>query len=648
MMSENNLPSHLLPPTWTMTTLGAVVAYGRTNKAEPSEMTGADWVLELEDIEKDSSRLLGRLTFADRQSKSTKNRFEAGDVLYGKLRPYLNKVFIADQPGFCTTEIVPIQVGEHLDARYLFYWLKHPAFLKYVEAESHGMNMPRLGTDAGRAAPLVLAPRAEQTRIADQLDTLLARVNACNNHLDAIPGILKRFRQAIFQAAAIGSLTNDPGKNGSEGMQTIQIGDEYFCVPSTWQVTELAQVIDPSRPLCYGVVQPGNEDADGVPLIRVQDMSEGTVLPVQLRTVSQEVDQEYRRSRVVGGEVLISVVGTIGRTAVVPVGLEANIARAVARVACRQGVIGHWVHYWLSTTSMQWLLLSSSKEVARKTLNLSDLARMPVAVPSLEEQQLIVDRVERLLAIADQIEKRCTAAKVNADRLAPQVLAKAFRGELVEQEPSDEPASALLKRLAATTSAKAPSSRGRPRAQPQVPATSPTPQAPAPVDWQTLPNNEWAAPVAAQDQAITVCLTAVLKAWGQPMPEQEARLAALLCQQPCVFTTVLPAAQAKEWLRLVGAEAEPLSAQVARLQPASNSPWGQAIKRMRARGDLIEASGGDDTTWSLGPGASAIITAGWPDGRAGFVVAYLRAHGVVSILPALAPADQAFVHVRAA
>ncbi|WP_208941929.1 restriction endonuclease subunit S [Paracidovorax avenae] len=209
-MSDNsNLQSPQLPPTWAMTTLGAVVAYGRTNKAEPSDMKGTDWVLELEDIEKDSSRLLGRLTFADRQSKSTKNRFEAGDVLYGKLRPYLNKVLIADQPGFCTTEIVPIQPGEHLDARYLFYWLKHPVFLKYVEAESHGMNMPRLGTDAGRAAPFVLAPRAQQTRIADQLDTLLARVNACNDHLDAIPGILKRFRKAMLRYAVTGELSRE-------------------------------------------------------------------------------------------------------------------------------------------------------------------------------------------------------------------------------------------------------------------------------------------------------------------------------------------------------------------------------------------------------------------------------------------------------
>jgi len=177
-MSEFTLNPAELPESWLLTDLGSAVRYGVTLKAEPGDIADDDWVLELEDVERDSSRLLTRLTMRQRQSKTTKNRFYSDDILYGKLRPYLNKVLIADRDGFCTTEIVPISTGDHLDPRYLFHWLKHPAFLKHVGAESHGMNLPRLGTKAGRTAPLVLAPRTEQTRIANQLDTLLARIQA--------------------------------------------------------------------------------------------------------------------------------------------------------------------------------------------------------------------------------------------------------------------------------------------------------------------------------------------------------------------------------------------------------------------------------------------------------------------------------------
>ena len=192
-MSDTGLNPNDLSSNWVLTNLGAVVNYGSTAKAEPSEIAGEDWVLELEDIEKETSHLLQRMTFAQRQSKSTKNRFQAGDVLYGKLRPYLNKVLIVDQAGYCTTEIVPIEAGLHLDNRYLFYWLKHPAFLKYVEAESHGMNMPRLGTETGRAAPFVLVPRNEQTRIADRIE---ARHAAARDQVQRLTPLLlaKAFR----------------------------------------------------------------------------------------------------------------------------------------------------------------------------------------------------------------------------------------------------------------------------------------------------------------------------------------------------------------------------------------------------------------------------------------------------------------------
>jgi hypothetical protein len=361
---------------------------------------------------------------------------------------------------------------------------------------------------------------------------------------------------------------------------------------------------------------------------------------------------EIEKYKLTKGDVLFNRTNSpelVGKTAVFQGGREAIYAGYLIRIRCTSALLPEYLNYCLgSKAGRDYCWSVKSDGVSQSNINAKKLAAFSFFMPTLGEQREIVRRVEALFAQIDRIEARYTAMRAHAQRLAPQVLAKAFRGELVEQDPQDEPASVLLQRLAATASTKAPSTRGRPRAQPVVPLTSPAPQAPAPIDWHTLPNNDWAAPAAAQDQAITACLTAVLKAWGQPMPELEARLATLLCQQPRVFTTVLPAAQAKQWVRLVGEEAKPLPAQVARLQPASNSPWGQVIKRMRARGDLVEAGSADGTTWSLGQGASAIITTGWPDGRAAFVVAHLRAHGVASILPALAPVDQAFVHVRAA
>lgn len=198
-----------LPESWCSLQLGDVIDYGKTDKVEPKDIPSDSWIVELEDIEKDSSRLLQRVTFAGRQSKSTKNHFVAGDVLYGKLRPYLNKVVIADSDGYCSTEIIPLKPNPAIDGRFLFYWLKHPEFLDYVATVSHGINMPRLGTEAGMQAPARLAPINEQKRIADKLDALLKRVDACRERLGRVPLILKRFRQAVLAAATSGALTED-------------------------------------------------------------------------------------------------------------------------------------------------------------------------------------------------------------------------------------------------------------------------------------------------------------------------------------------------------------------------------------------------------------------------------------------------------
>ena len=271
---------------------------------------------------------------------------------------------------------------------------------------------------------------------------------------------------------------------------------------------------------------------------------------------------------------------------------------------------------------------------------------LPIPVPSLAEQDEVIRRLKNFMLLADRIESRYAIMRIHARRLAPQVLAKAFRGELVEQDLQDEPARVLLQRLAGSLPSKAPTAHEQTR--PEL-KTQPSAPARPPIIWASLPNGAWAAPADPDGRAATVWVAAALRAWGEPMPERVARLAVLLCQQPhLLINGMTDQSQAALWLRLVGDEAKPLPFGVTRLQSSTNSPWGRAIQGMRVRGDLIEAGNGVEVTWALGPGAASIETSGWPDGRAGFVVAYLRAHSITSILPALDAAAQEFVHASAA
>jgi len=173
LLKENDIPFEL-PFSWIWIQLGEVLEYNGAQKVSPNEIPDDAWLLDLENIEKDTSRIIERTIFKDKESKSTKSKFEKGDVLYGKLRPYLNKVVVADGEGYCTTEIIPLRGYYGIFPKYLMYALKRPDFLEYVNSKTYGVKMPRLGTEDGRKAPFPLPPFEEQRRIVAKVDQLMA------------------------------------------------------------------------------------------------------------------------------------------------------------------------------------------------------------------------------------------------------------------------------------------------------------------------------------------------------------------------------------------------------------------------------------------------------------------------------------------
>lgn len=172
-ISEDEKPFEL-PAGWEWVRLGFITNYGECDKAEPTDADADTWIVELEDIEKSTSRLLNRVKFSERPFKSSKNKFNKNDVLYGKLRPYLDKVLIADDSGVCTTEIIPIKVYGNILPGYLRLLLKSPRFIAYANESTHGMNLPRLGTDKAINAVVELTAIAEQVRIVNKVDELMS------------------------------------------------------------------------------------------------------------------------------------------------------------------------------------------------------------------------------------------------------------------------------------------------------------------------------------------------------------------------------------------------------------------------------------------------------------------------------------------
>ena len=176
---------------------------------------------------------------------------------------------------------------------------------------------------------------------------------------------------------------------------------------------------------------PGPHVDDGVPLVRISDIHDGLIDSSAMKRIAPEVDARFPRTRVYGGEVLLSVVGSIGRVAVTPQSLAgANVARAVSMIPLREDVLPEFVAYALRSPAAQQWLSANAHEVARKTLNLEDVKRFELPVPPIHEQARVVAELDTVFGDVGHARLAVAAVASRVPPLRAALLAAAFSGQL--------------------------------------------------------------------------------------------------------------------------------------------------------------------------------------------------------------------------
>lgn len=470
-MSEELWP---LPSTWAWASFGDV-AQVCSDLRDPTSTPDA-FHLAPNYVESGSGRLIGLGTVASDGVRSPKHAFRPGQIVYSKIRPYLAKAVLVEFEGLCSADMYPITSrAQVMEPRYLLRWLVSPAFTSKA-SESQGRTvLPKINQEALNTKPVPVAPLPEQKRIADRLDAVLARANACRERLDRMSGLLNRFRQSVLAAATSGDLTREwreehPAlgdarvlsskleaahsaagghKVGNAAPATDGVHDltaEMF--PSGWSLLTLRELVRPERPITYGILKPGPELEKGVPYVRVADFPNDRLNLATIRKTSPAMDEEFKRSRLQRGDLLLSIRGTVGRLIVVPPELErANITQDTARLSIQPEVNASFVLWALRSDLVQQRMKGALKGVAVRGINIGDVRALQIPLPSRAEQDEIVRRVEELLSQCDEIAGKVERSRRCLGRLTQSVIAKAFRGELVPQDPDDEPASILLARI---------------------------------------------------------------------------------------------------------------------------------------------------------------------------------------------------------
>ena len=450
-----------LPDGWQSEPLGEVIAPSK-EKVEPEQCPDAPY-LSLEHVEANTGRIIGRGLASD--VKSTKCVFRAGDVLYGKLRPYLNKVCIPDFSGVCSTDFLVFPRQSRLDNRLLRHFLSLPPIVQFATDQSKGVQLPRVSFAALATISLPLPPLPEQQRIVARIEELLAHVNAAREHLARVPVILKRFRQSVVAAACSGRLTEDwrdRSRPIDEPTAAI-VAHHKACWLKNHRVARSPYVpptfAEGPRPLpfgwkwvslgilgenCFATVQTGPFGAllhrdefveAGVPVVAVGNLTGMGFSAEGLYFVTPEKGAQLSRFDVKAGDVLFARSGaTLGKVCVAPAFVDSwRMTGHILRVRlARNLVIPDYLVYCLhGDPAVREQVTGSTRGVTRPGFNTSLLESVSVPLAPLAEQHEIVRRVEALFALADTIEQCVGAATARADHLTQAILAKAFRGELV-------------------------------------------------------------------------------------------------------------------------------------------------------------------------------------------------------------------------
>jgi type I restriction enzyme S subunit len=481
--SENNP----LPQGWVQTSLGAITE-PRTGKADPQASPRAKFI-GMEHVEAHTMRLLG--TVPAGSMKSGANTFQPFDVLYGRMRSYLNKVYQPDFAGLCSGEFIVFPESPAVRGRFLKYRLNAADFVRFANHINTG-DRPRVDFDQIKTFGVDLPPRAEQERIADALDELFTNLDEGVAALERVRAHLGRYKIAILMAAVSGSLSAKiravrPAVEPAavmlaritaerraiwEGAQSERVNATERSSRSSARIKykeAVARVSGDLPPLpegwCWATVDQSGEVRLGRqrapqhhtgkhmrPYLRVANVYEDRLDLTDVKEMNFN-PTEFETYALRNGDVLLNEGQSpelVGRPAI----YRSEIAgccyqKTLLRFRPHAGILPEWA----LIVFRSYLHSGRFRRSANITTSIGHLAAerfrpIEFPIPPTSEQVIIAETVEQQLSVVDHLEADIITKQASARALRESILSRAFTGQLVSQDRDDEPAAELLRQIA--------------------------------------------------------------------------------------------------------------------------------------------------------------------------------------------------------
>lgn len=367
------------------------------------------WNLSLEDVEAGTGEIRERKWCLVSELGSTKCSFDSRHVLYSKLRPYLNKVVVPDQPGVGTSELIPLLPDpERLHRGFLAYYLRSPKFVDFAIAHSRGANLPRMAMRALWEHRVPVPPIEEQRRIVERIQEALKQVRE----------IQKLRRGSLAEAAAL------------EGAVFSDFILEFMKRYANTSVVSLGDILTRAQ---YGSSSKANTHGDGVPILRMGNIQNGHLDVSDLKHINLS-EKELAKYRLREGDILFN---------------RTNSLELVGKAATFTGLKGDWVFasYLIrleinhskalpeyvtavinSRIGRDYVYRTARRAIGMVNINAKQIQQLELPLPPLADQQWLIKQMREVKAASDSIQSDLSMKPIEA--LPGAVLHKAFTGEL--------------------------------------------------------------------------------------------------------------------------------------------------------------------------------------------------------------------------
>jgi type I restriction enzyme S subunit len=298
-----------------------------------------------------------------------------------------------------------------------------------LEQSAYGLGRPVLSLDDVREAPIRLAPLKEQRRIVAKIDSLSGKSKRARDHLDHVPRLVQKYKEAILQTAFSAGLTDAADKNTFAPIVFSEIVASTFYGP---RISSDAYV------------------ESGIPTLRTTDISDWGRLILRSPPQVQVTESDFAKWGLQDQDLIVTRTGaTIGKCAIyekaigpaLPSAYLIRVRLLLDRIDAKYALL------FLLSPDGQRQLLAGRTAVAQPNINAGAICAVKLPLPKLEVQRELVHRIHSAFAWIDRLASEATSARKLINHLDQAILSKAFRGELVPQDPNDEPASVLLKKI---------------------------------------------------------------------------------------------------------------------------------------------------------------------------------------------------------